>query len=100
MRHQADLLAEAAATLKVRPEDLPARLAALVEGQRKIERELSEARKALALAGGGSGASAADEARDIGGVKLIGRVLNGVVAKDLKGMADDTRRSWVRAWWR
>ena len=53
VRHQADLLAEAAATLKVRPEDLPARLAALVDGQRKIERELSEARKALALAGGG-----------------------------------------------
>jgi alanyl-tRNA synthetase len=93
VRHQADLLAEAAATLKVRPEDLPARLAALVEGQRKIERELSEARKALALAGGGgSGASAADEVRDVGGVKLIGRVLNGVVAKDLKGMADEFKR--------
>ena len=43
-------LAEAAATLKVRPEDLPARLAALVEGQKRIERELSDARKALALA--------------------------------------------------
>ncbi len=55
VRHQADLLAEAAATLKVRPEDLPARLAALVEGQRRIERELSDARKALALAGGGAG---------------------------------------------
>jgi alanyl-tRNA synthetase len=93
VRHQADLLAEAAATLKVRPEDLPARLAALVDGQRKIERELSEARKALALAGGGgSGGSAADEVRDVGGVKLIGRVLNGVVAKDLKGMADEFKK--------
>jgi len=92
VRRQADLLAEAAATLKVRPEDLPARLAALVDGQRKIERELSEARKALALAGGGSGGSAADEVRDVGGVKLIGRVLNGVVAKDLKGMADEFKK--------
>ena len=93
VRHQADLLAEAAATLKVRPEDLPARLAALVDGQRKIERELGEARKALALAGGGgSGVSTADEVRDIGGVKLIGRVLNGVVAKDLKGMADEFKK--------
>ena len=59
VRHQADLLAEAAATLKVRPEDLPARLAALVDGQRRIERELSDARKALALAGGGGAAAAA-----------------------------------------
>jgi alanyl-tRNA synthetase len=93
VRHQADLLAEAAATMKVRPEDLPARLAALVEGQRKIERELSDARKALALAGGSSsGAAQADEVRDVGGVKLIGRVLSGVPGKDLKGMADEFKK--------
>ena len=94
VRHQADLLVEAAAAMKVRPEDLPARLTALVEGQRRIERELSDARKVLALAGGGGGASsaAADEVRDIGGVKMIGRVLNGVPGKDLKGMADEFKK--------
>ena len=94
VRHQADLLAEAAATLKTRPEDLPARLAALVEGQRRIERELSDARKALALAGADSGAgnAPADETRDIGGVRMIGRVLNGVPGKDLKGMADEFKK--------
>jgi alanyl-tRNA synthetase len=94
VRHQADLLAEAAATLKTRPEDLPARLAALVDGQRRIERELSDARKALALAGsdGGAGGGAADETRDIGGVRMIGRVLNGVPGKDLKGMADEFKK--------
>ncbi len=90
VRHQIDLLNEAAAVMKVRAEDLPMRLAALVDGQRKIERELGEARKALALAGsGGSGGSnATDEVRDVGGMKMIGRVLNGVPGKDLKGMAD------------
>jgi len=90
VRHQVDLLNEAAAIMKVRAEDLPTRLAALVDGQRKIERELGEARKALALAGSGGtgGGNAADEVRDIGGMKLIGRVLNGVPGKDLKGMAD------------
>ena len=94
VRHQIDLLNEAAATLKVRAEDLPARLAALVDGQRRVERELSDARKALALAGGGgaSSGSAADEVRDVGGVKLIGRVLNGVPGKDLKGMADEFKK--------
>ena len=94
VRHQADLLAEAAATLKTRPEDLPARLAALVDGQRRIERELSDARKALALAGSDSGAgnAVADETRDVGGVKMIGRVLNGVPGKDLKGMADEFKK--------
>jgi alanyl-tRNA synthetase len=93
VREQVRLLGEAASILKVRPEDLPARLAALVDGQRRIERELSDARKALALAGGGSaGAAATDEVRDIGGVKLIGRVLNGVPGKDLKGMADEFKK--------
>ena len=53
VRHQIDLLNQAASVMKVRPEDLPTRLQALIDGQRKIERELSEARKALALAGGG-----------------------------------------------
>ena len=92
VRHQAQLLVDAANILKVRPDDLPARLQALVDGQRKVERELGDARKALALAGagagGGSAASSADEVRDVGGVKLIGRVLNGVPGKDLKSMAD------------
>jgi alanyl-tRNA synthetase len=93
VRRQGELLAEAAGILKVRPEDLPARLQALVEGQRRIERELSDARKSLALAGGGAaGASTADDVRDVGGVKLIGRVLNGVPGKDLKGMADEFKK--------
>jgi alanyl-tRNA synthetase len=94
VRHQLDLLNQAAAALKVRPEDLPARLAALVEGQRKVERELSDARKALALAGSGAGGggTATDEVRQIGNVKMIGRVLNGVPGKDLKGMADEFKK--------
>jgi alanyl-tRNA synthetase len=88
VRHQADLLQEAAATLKVRPEDVPARLQALVDGQRKIERELSEARKALALAGGG-GSVLQQEVRQVGTFKFLPRILDGVPAKDLKGMADE-----------
>ncbi|HTE34937.1 MAG TPA: alanine--tRNA ligase-related protein, partial [Reyranella sp.] len=90
VRHQIDLLHEAASVMKVRPEDLPVRLQALIDGQRKIERELTEARKALALAGSGGGgvANAADEMREVAGIKMISRVLNGVPGKDLKGMAD------------
>ncbi|MBV8392441.1 MAG: alanine--tRNA ligase, partial [Alphaproteobacteria bacterium] len=95
VRHQIDLLNEAAAVMKVRAEDLPQRLQALVDGQRKVERELSEARKALALAGGGGGgasASSGDEVKQVGKVKMIGRVLNGVPGKDLKGMADEYKK--------
>jgi alanyl-tRNA synthetase len=93
VRHQIDLLNQAASVMKVRPEDLPARLQALIDGQRRIEKELSDARKALALAGGGAtGGSPADEVREVAGVKLIGRVLNGVPGKDLKGMADEFKK--------
>jgi alanyl-tRNA synthetase len=92
VRHQIDLLNQAASVMKVRPEDLPARLQSLVDGQRRIERELSDARKALALAGGGSGPGADGEVREIAGVKMIGRVLNGVPGKDLKGMADEYKK--------
>src|SRR5689334_6383521 len=75
VRHQADLLTEAASIMKVRPEDLPVRLQALIDGQRKIERELTEARKALALAGsGGAAAGAVDEVLDVAGVRMISRV--------------------------
>ncbi|MBS0525168.1 MAG: alanine--tRNA ligase [Proteobacteria bacterium] len=93
VRHQIDLLNQAASVMKVRPEDLPQRLQALIDGQRKIEKELADARKALALSGGGStGGSPADEVREIAGIKLIGRVLNGVPGKDLKGMADEFKK--------
>ncbi|MFO1081806.1 MAG: alanine--tRNA ligase [Reyranellaceae bacterium] len=94
-RREGDLLSEAAAILKVRPDELPGRLQALVDGQRKVERELAEARRALALAGGSGGAggaAAADEVREVGGVKLIGRVLSGVPGKELKGMADEFKK--------
>jgi alanyl-tRNA synthetase len=93
VRQQIDLLNQAASVLKVRAEDLPQRLQALMDGQRKIERELSDARRALALAGGGGGAAnPADEIREVAGIKLIGRVLTGVPGKDLKGMADEFKK--------
>src|SRR3546814_11458830 len=47
-----DRLRQSAAALKTTPEEVPARIAALVEQSRKLERELAEAKKALALGGG------------------------------------------------
>jgi alanyl-tRNA synthetase len=97
VRHQIDLLNQAASVMKVRAEDLPVRLQALIDGQRKLEKDLSDARKALALAGGGGGVGAgggapADEVREIAGIRIIARVLNGVPGKDLKGMADEFKK--------
>jgi alanyl-tRNA synthetase len=61
-----------------------------LQGQsRKFERELSEAKRQLAV-GGGGGDSAAPE--EIGGVKFIGRVLEGVGGKDLRPIAETFRK--------
>ncbi len=52
LSHRDDMLKAAAATLKTTPDEVPARIAALVEDRRRLERELAEAKKALAMGGG------------------------------------------------
>ncbi|WP_426125488.1 alanine--tRNA ligase [Pararhizobium sp. PWRC1-1] len=81
-----------ATTLKVQPADVLTRVEALMDERRKLERELNEAKKKLALGGGGSGGSA-DQIQDIGGVKFLGKVVTGVEPKDLKSLADDGKTS-------
>jgi alanyl-tRNA synthetase len=81
-----------AMTLKVRPEDAAERVAALVEERRKLERDLAEARKKLAM-GGGSVAGAEPAIREVGTVKFIGRAVEGLQPKDLKGLADDGKKA-------
>ena len=82
----------AAEALRVKLEDVPARVEALIEERKKLERELSDTRKKMAM-GGGTGGSAAPEVKDVNGIKFAPRVLDGVPAKDLKGMADELKKS-------
>ena len=66
------------------------RLEALLEDKRKLERELADARRKLAMGGGASGG---DAARDVAGVKLYARAVRGVEMKDLKSLADEAKAS-------
>ncbi len=79
-------------TLKVQPGDVLGRVEALLDERRKLERELTEAKKKLALGGGGE-AGSADAAREIAGVRFLGKVVSGVEPKDLKSLADDGKKS-------
>ncbi len=79
---------EVAAILKTSSDDVPARVAQLIEERRKLERDLADARKKLAM-GGGEGEGAA--VRDAGGFKLMARTVEGINPKDLKGMADEAK---------
>jgi alanyl-tRNA synthetase len=95
MRQQDRLLQETAAALKASPAELPQRVAALVEERRRLERELTEARKKLAMGGGaGNKDDGGDglDARDIGGIRFASRLMDGVPAKELKGMADGLKK--------
>jgi alanyl-tRNA synthetase len=87
---QAEIARQAAAALKTSTAELPARLTQLTEERRRLERELSEARKALALAGPARD-STADSVKTIAGVKTISRIVEGVSAKDLKSLADEAK---------
>ena len=90
LTHQAELAREAAAALKTNAAELPARVAQLADDRRRLERELSEAKKALALAGPSSGAKG-DDAKTVAGINTVLRIVEGVGAKDLKSLADDAK---------
>jgi len=85
-----DRLRQSAAALKTTPEEVPVRIAALVEQSRKLERELAEAKKALAL-GGGSGSAQPAGPEEVGNVKFIGQVIEGLDPKELRGIVDQNK---------
>jgi alanyl-tRNA synthetase len=84
-----EALKHVAATLKTSPDEVEARVAALVDDRRRLERELAEARRALALGGNASGGGPADE--DIAGIKFSGQVIEGLEARELRGLLDQAK---------
>ena len=83
---QEQRLSKAASVLKSRPEEVADRVASLLNERRKLETEVAELRKQVALGGGGS---SGPKVEDLGGVKLIAQVLPGISPKDLRGLIDE-----------
>jgi alanyl-tRNA synthetase len=77
----------AASALRVTPADVVQRIEILMDERKKLERELAEAKKQLAL--GGGAAKGDDGITEAGGVKLMARVIKGINPKDMKGLVDD-----------
>jgi alanyl-tRNA synthetase len=89
---QVQVAKAAAAELKVPLEEMPTRVAALLDERKKLERELTDARKKLAMGGGAKAAGAAAEVRQVNGVKLIARAVTGIELKDLRSLADEGKK--------
>lgn len=88
---QEAMLKAVADVLKAGPTDVFDRVRTLMDDRRRMENEMSNLRRQMAT-GGGAGASAGPDVKDIGGVKFTSRVLEGFPAKDLKPMVDDLKK--------
>jgi len=84
-------LRDAAATLKSSPDEVPARIASLVEERKRLERELADAKKALAM-GGGNAKSDEAAPEDVAGHKFLGQVVEGLDPKDLRSTVDTMKQ--------
>jgi alanyl-tRNA synthetase len=88
---QIGLARSAAAELKVQLDDLPARVAALLDERKKLERDLTDAKKKLAM-GGGAQKGGEDGVRSVGDIKLLARAVTGIEMKDLKSLVDEGKK--------
>ncbi len=85
-------LQQLAGLMKTTPAEAAERLTSLLEERRKLERELSDARKKLAM---GGGAAASEPVKEVSGIKFLGRSISGVEMKDLKSLADEAKKQLV-----
>jgi alanyl-tRNA synthetase len=94
-RHNANALAQlakaTASELRVPVDEAPARVLALLDERKRMERELSDAKKKLAMGGGGK-SDGADGVRQVGDVKLVARAVEGIDLKDLRSLADEGKK--------
>jgi alanyl-tRNA synthetase len=86
---QAGVARGLAEQFKVPVADVPSRVEALEAQRRKLEKELADAKRQLAMGGGGSGGAQVEE---IGGVKVIAAVMDGVGGKDLRPIIEEYRK--------
>jgi len=82
-------LREAASVLKAAPGDVVARVSALSDERKRLEKELADLRRQMATGGGGG--ESGPEIKHINGVAFAGRSVDGIPAKDLKGMIDELK---------
>ena len=87
-----EMLKGVAAAFKTSVDDVPVRVATLIEDRKRLERELADAKKALAMGGGASGVPVAGP-EDVGGTAFLSQIVEGLDPKELRGLIDDARKT-------
>ncbi|WP_379921074.1 alanine--tRNA ligase [Erythrobacter sp. R86502] len=87
-----EALKTAASLIRSTPDDVPVRLAALLDERKRLEKELGEAKKALALGGGGPTSAVAPADENIAGVMFSGQILDGLDPKELRPLLDAAKQ--------
>jgi len=82
--------AHLARLLRAPPAEAAERLETLIDDKRKLERELADAKRKLAMKSGGSNAGGV---REVAGVKFYARAVTGVDMRDLKSLADEAKQT-------
>ena len=88
VQKQEALLQEAADLLRAPTEEVPQKIARLLEERKEKERELSKLREA---ARGSLSGNLLDQAKEVSGVKVLASRVDVENPKDLRGMVDDLR---------
>ncbi len=92
MVEREEALKAAAAAIRATPEEVPDRISALLDERKRLEKELAEAKKALALGGGGGAAGDQGSDEEIGGIKFSGQILDGLNPKELRPLLDEAKQ--------
>lgn len=74
-------------TIKSPVSDVPQKIEALLQEKRQLERQIGDLKKQLAL-GSGTSQTQKDQMRQVGSYRLLAQTLEGIEARDLKGIVD------------
>jgi alanyl-tRNA synthetase len=92
-RTNANLVASVADALRTTPHEVFNRIEALQENLKKAEKSLADANRRLAMGGGGgAAANGADAGEVVNGTKFVGRTVEGILPKDLRGLVDEEKK--------
>jgi alanyl-tRNA synthetase len=93
---EAKVLRDVSSLFHATPAELLVRAPQMIEDRKRLERELTDAKKKIAMGGasgsGGAANGAASDVRSIGDVKLMARIVTGIDIKELKSLADEGKK--------